>query len=208
MRSSLLFGAFLALVVLASGPARAGVWVAGGYGFSDELGGFRLVSVSGSGSITDPIVIVEEITELDPVTLVIRDMGGRPVDDEVIPVRQFLHLAVIKIVINGSGRVWAGFDFELQQDLKQPSVYGDGLSFDQMGAFAGGFQSDSFAVSRQVFEPYDRVRFQDGSVDPGATVRFRFFITDPTPVPEFYLLQDPQILMARRWPSSPSLAAR
>jgi hypothetical protein len=77
-----------------------------------------------------------------------------------------------------------------------------------MGAFAEGFRSDSFAVSRQVFEPYDRVRFQDGSVDPGATVRFRFFITDPTPVPEFYLLQDPQVLMARRWPPSPSLAAR
>jgi hypothetical protein len=74
----------LALIVLASGPARAGIWVAGGYGFSDELGGFRLVSVSGSGSVTDPIVIVEEITELDPVTLVIRDMGGRPRDDQVI----------------------------------------------------------------------------------------------------------------------------
>jgi hypothetical protein len=36
------------------------------------------------------------------------------------------------------------------------------------------------------------VRFQSGSVDPGAQVRFRFFITNPTPVPEFYLLQEPR----------------
>ena len=52
------------------------------------------------------------------------------------------------------------------------------------------------------------LRFQDGSVDPGATVRFRFFVTDPTPVPEFYLLQDPQLLMARRWPPFRTLAQR
>ena len=45
----------------------------------------------------------------------------------------FIHLAVIKIVINGTGHVWAGFDLELQETPNQPSPYGDGLSFDQLG---------------------------------------------------------------------------
>jgi hypothetical protein len=40
-------------------------------------------------------------------------------------------------------------------------------------------------------------------------VRFRFFITDPIPVEEFYLLQEPRLLMAggpRR--GAPSVAER
>ncbi len=182
--------------------------MAGGFIFSDELGGFRLLSVSGAGTSSDPIVIVEEITELRPVTLIIRDAREGTKDDSTIPLRSFVHLAMIKVVINGTKRVWAGFDLELQQELTQPSIYGDGLSFDQMGGFKEDFESDSFAISRQVYEPYDRVRFQEGSVDPGATVRFRFFVTDPTPVPEFYLLQEPQLLMARRWPPFETLAQK
>jgi hypothetical protein len=196
------------ILALWSSAPRAAAWTAGGFIFSDELGGFRLLSVSGRGTAGDPIVIVEEITELRPVTLIIRDARDEQPDDETIPQRSFLYLAMIKVVINGTKRVWAGFDLELQQEITQPSVYGDGLSFDQMGGFTESFQSDSFAISRQVYEPYDRVRFQEGSVDPGATVRLRFFVTDPTPVPEFYLLQDPQLLMARRWPPFESLASR
>ncbi len=140
-----------------------------------------------------------------PVTLIIRDARDEEPKDAT---SSFLHLAMIKVVINGTKRVWAGFDLELQQEITQPSVYDDGLSFDQMGVFTESFQSDSFAISRQVFEPYDQVRFQEGSVDPGATLRLRFFVTDPSPVPEFYLLQDPQLLMARRWPPFESLASR
>ncbi len=110
--------------------------------------------------------------------------------------RPILYLAVIKIVLNGSRRVWGGFDLELQQELGSPSPYGDGLSFDQLGGFGARLHSDRFAANRQIYEPYDRVRFEIGSVDPGAQARFRFFITDPTPVEEFYLLQEPKLLMA------------
>ncbi|MDH3595958.1 MAG: hypothetical protein OEM93_14025 [Rhodospirillales bacterium] len=185
-----------------SGPGRAEakVWAAGGLTFSDERGGFRLISVSGRGSIEDPIVIVEELTGVDPVVLVVRGARDRApgagTDSRVMTGPPILYLAVIKIVLNRSRRVWGGFDLELQQELGKPSPYGDGLSFDQTGGFGAGLHSDRFAINRQLFEPYDRVRFQSGSVDPGAQVRFRFFITDPTPVQEFYLLQEPRLLMA------------
>jgi hypothetical protein len=190
------------------GTPRAAAWKAGGFIFSDELGGFRLISVSGRGTASDPIVIVEEITELRSVTLIIRDAREGQPDDGTIPQRSTLYLTMIKVVINGTKRFWAGFDLELQEELAQPSDYGDGLSFGQMGGFAESFQSDSFAISRQVYEPYDRVRFQEGGVDPGATIRLRFFVSDPTPMPEFYLLQEPQLLMAHRWPSLESVAER
>ena len=176
--------------------AQAKVWTAGGLTFSDELGGFRLISVSGRGSIEDPIVIVEELTSVEPVVLIIRGSQDRGREGAVIPGRPILYLAVIKIVLNRSRRVWGGFDLELQQELGSPSPYGDGLSFDQMGGFGARLHSDRFATNRQIYEPYDRVRFEIGSVDPGAQARFRFFITDPTPVEEFYLLQEPRLLMA------------
>jgi hypothetical protein len=124
---------------LAPGAARTEVWRAAGLAFSDEQGGFRLISVSGRGTIEDPVVIVEELFGVDPVVLVVRgtqertpEAGRRP---HVMVGPPVLHLAVIKIVLNGSGRVWGGFDLELQEREGAPSPYGDGLSFDQMGGF-------------------------------------------------------------------------
>lgn len=194
----------MALVLaVSSGSARAAMWTSGGLTFSDELGGFRLISVSGSGTIADPIVIVEELRDVAPAVLVIR---GKPVNDgKQFEIPRFIHLAVIKIVVNSSKRVWAGFDLELQEVLKMPSSYGDGLSFDQIGSFgAAPFRSDSFAISDRLSEPYDRVSYLDGHVDPGATARFNFVITDPTPAAEFYLVQEPRLLIAERPPDAPA----
>ncbi len=50
--------------------------------------------------------------------------------------------------------------------------------------------------NNRLFEPYDRIRFENGHVDPEATAEFRVTITDPTPIPEFYLVQDPKLLSA------------
>jgi hypothetical protein len=172
-------------------------FTAGGLQFSDELGGFRLISVSGSGSLSDPIVVVEEINQVGPIVLVIR--GEQMIILEDAPPRKaaFVNLAVIKVVINATDRVWTGFDLELQEELRKPSPYEDGLSFDQLGSFSEEpFASDSFSLARRMPEPYDRVQFYDGSVDPGAAVRFNLFITDPTPTPEFYLLQEPHLIIA------------
>ncbi len=199
---------FSALLLALPAGADGATWEVGGFTFSDELGGFRMISVSGAGTANDPLVIVEEFEDLRPVTLVIRKQRVQPPKGAAITGQSFVNMAVIKVVINASKRVWGGFDLELQEILKEPSPYGDGLSFDQMRGFDEVVTSDSFASSRQVYEPYDRVRFQDGSVDPGATVRFSFRITDPTPVGEFYLLQEPRLLMARPWPPGSSLARR
>ena len=193
-----LIAAAAAAVVALPGAPRADAWTAGGLTFSDELGGMRLISVSGSGSVLDPIVIVEELTGSGPAVLVVRGTQERPHQAQASKSRAYIDLAVIKIVINRSRRPWAGFELELQEVLRKPSTYEDGLSFDQIGRFGAAPSSDRFAAGRLVHEPHDRVRFADGIVDPGESVRFNFFITDPTPAPEFYLLQEPQVLMARR----------
>ncbi len=205
---SIAAGAFLACAALWPDRAEAETFTAAGLSFSDELGGFRLISVSGTGTIADPIVVVEEFTQVGPAVLVVR--GAQLIKHHNHPATPagFIHLAIIKIVINSTRRVWTGFDLELQERPKQPSPYEDGLSFDQMGSFAGEpFQSDSFVNALRQSEPYDRVRFHDGAVDPGDAVRFNFYITDLTPKPKFFLLQEPQLLISRRPGSARQLAA-
>lgn len=179
---------------LADAPAGPAVraWRAGAYAFSDELGGFRILSVSGRGTRADPIVLVQEFASASPVTLVIRAIG---------PVRAFAHeegvangfIRLVVVAVNGSGLAWSQFEFELQETLGEPSVYGDGLSFDQNRRDGDGIVSDAFGRFDRAYEPHDRLRFEDGFVDPGKQARFAFLISDFTPVAEFYLVQDPRI---------------
>ncbi len=104
--------------------------------------------------------------------------------------------------------MWAGFELELQEVLGKPSDYGDGLSFKQFAAEPPDVASDSFAKNERLFEPYDRIEFLDGHVDPDASAMFRVTITDPTPVAEYYLVQDPKLLAAGLPLKKRSLAAR
>jgi hypothetical protein len=191
--------AVLVVAGLLAGPGTvsADEWRTAGLSFSDELGNFRLLSVSGLGTVDHPIVIVEEIFGDGPATLVVR--GAAKSRDDAGPSisRSSIQLAVIKVVINSTKRRWAGFDLELQEAPGVPSTYGDGLSFDQVRRFNQAFRSDRFLSNRAIDEPYDRIRFMHGSVMPGQSVRFDFFITDPTPVDEFFLLQDGRIMIAR-----------
>ena len=199
MRSTLIAALLCLGLAVSGGPAPAESFTAGGLEFSDELGGFHLISVTGSGSLSDPIVVVEEITQVEPVVLVIRGEQMITVDDAPPRKAAFINLAVIKVAINGTDQVWTAFDLELEEELGKPSPYEDGLSFDQLGSFSDEpFASDSFALTRRMPEPYDRVQFYDGSVDPGAAARFNLFITDPTPDLEFYLLQEPHLIIAAR----------
>ncbi len=201
---ALLLAAALFAVGLLPQAAKAEIWAAGGLLFSDELGGFKIISVSGHGTTEDPIVIVEELIRLGTAILVIR------VDKEIIQPSldlartNYVNTALVKIVTNGTRRVWSGFDLELRQDLKKPSPYGDGLSFDQMGSFRGLVaHADRFASTSEVSEPFDRVLFTNGSVDPGRSVTMSLYITDPTPVSEFYLFQEPKLLIADNGPAVP-----
>lgn len=172
--------------------ALAGELTTGAFSFSDELGGFRLLSASGTGTRSDPIVLVEEVDEAMPITLVIRRRAPEP--GEARP--GFAPLTIVKVVINRSRRIWAGFELELQEILGKPSGYGDGLSFNQVGSRPPDVTSDAFSDHNRLFEPYDRIRFENGYVDPEATARFKFTVTDPTPVAEFFLVQDPKLLSA------------
>ena len=190
-----------ALVCLSlAGPAvdglRAETFRAGNFSFSDELGGFRILSVTGTGSSIDPVVLEEEIFETGPVILVIRRHGPTDIIAGHDHMEESRALTLIKLVRNRTKRIWAGFDLELQEILNRPSVYSDGLSFNQIGASPPDVESDNFSRNVRQFEPYDRIQFHSGHVDPEETARIRVHITDPTPERIFYLLQDPQILFA------------
>jgi hypothetical protein len=171
---------------------RSGVFEAGAYSFSDELGGFRVVSASGTGTKADPIVVAQELVSASPVILVIRTPGQ--VFASRIPGNPslgFIHLQMD--VLNNSGQAWIEFEFELQEILGKASVFSDGLSFDQRRSASETISSDRFAEFSRDFEPYDRLLFQNGKVDPLDTVSFTFLVTDFTPRAQFYLVLDPRI---------------
>lgn len=179
----------LAIAATATG-ASAGTWFAGPYSFSDELGGFLIRGASGSGTKADPIVIDQEMLSASPVTLVVRVTvtlrpAGAPDSTGMI------HMRLRSL--NNSGIAWTEYEFELQTRLGEPSVFGDGISFDQRKSDPENRSSDLFKMHDTNFEPYDRLLFTKGSVDPRQTAGFSFFITDFTPRWIFYIRQDPRI---------------
>lgn len=176
----------LPLLLASAGPADDGRWYAGSYSFSDELGGFRILSVRGTGTKADPVEISEELYSANPVTLVIRAADRLPALQTGT-----LHLRVT--VLNRSELAWIEFAFELQEILGKPSDFYDGLSFAQVNPAPDLVSSDRFASFETRFESFDRIRFSNGHADPLNRTRFGFFITDVTPVDEFYLLQDPRV---------------
>lgn len=183
--------AVLAAVIPAE-SAEGRKWVAGGYSFSDELGGFIITRVSGSGTKDDPVVIEEELQSTNPVTLVIRaenvlgpfSFGG----DAGLGFTHFRFVAR-----NNSNLAWIEYEFELQEIKDMPSLFGDGLSFDQRRMDGEDIHSDSFERFSRDFEPYDRLRFTNGKVDPLDSSSFEFLVTDFTPRPTYYIVQDPHV---------------
>ena len=158
--------------------------------FSDELGGFRLLSAEGRGTPDDPVILVEEIYDIAPATLTVRNLNlvaGRPLQAQ---------LTLVKRVTNRSVRVWAGFEMELQEIEGRASVYSDGLSFKQFASTDTDVSSNSFTKNQRDFEPYDRIQFLGGHVDADEAGEFKVTITDPTPTPAFYLVQEPKLLSA------------
>jgi hypothetical protein len=188
-RSSYVFVFFtFAGVIIAAPVAGAVEWQAGSYTFSDEMGGFTIDGISGKGTLKDPVVLRETFTSSSPVTLVIRAdyyATGKFYMDGI------LYLRIV--TRNGSGQGWVEFEFELQELLHQASVFGDGLSFDQRNTERDFVSSDSFARFSRDFEPFDKLLFTQGKIDPKETGTFSFLITDFTPRGQFYLVQDPRI---------------
>lgn len=181
-------------LIIYSSKSRAEpiVWKAGAYSVSDELGGFHITGVSGSGTSADPIVIEEELNSASPVTLTFHTIRPiQPFAEAGYYANGIVHVRIE--ALNNSGQPWVEFEFELQEILNQPSVFGDGLSFDQRNKNPTNIVSSAFAEFSRDFEPYDRLLFDNGKVDPLTTVSFEFLITDFTPRWTFYLVQDPRI---------------
>ena len=194
------------VTLLAADSLRAATFTTGGLSFSDELGGARLLAASGTGTASDPIVLIEKITGAGPAILIVRN--DRPGHLHVSPAIGFLTLSIVTVIANGGPWRWAGFDLELRTAPDQPSVYTDGLSFDQPQTFHRMARADRFAQTRQEDEPIDRIRFDGGSVDPAYRLRLDFDILDANGRPIFYLIQRPIVLLARNdLPLGPQLAA-
>ena len=170
-----------------SAPAAATELSLGGLTFSDELGGVRLLEGSGSGTLDDPVVLVEEITDYGPAVLVIRGMHAR--FGNRISSQHDVGFAITKVVRNATSQPWTLFSLELREKLGQESPFGDGLSFGQASEAGRPFASDRFETNLETREPYDGVQFFDGVVEPGETVVLNFVITDTTPRFKFYLMQ-------------------
>jgi len=200
---------FAALLIAGTGAeiSQAAPLTLEGITFSDELGGVEIKEGWGTGTIDDPFVLVEEITERGPAILVVRGMTN--VFGNRIRSHHEVGFALTKIVHNRTAQNWTQFDLELREFVDHPSPFGDGLSFGQASKAGRPFTADSFADNIETREPYDNVAFFDGNVAPGETVVMTVVVTDTTPRIEFFLLQkrdsplaalpgDPQVAAERR----------
>jgi hypothetical protein len=187
---------FALMVGLAGETSQAaddlGRWHAGPYSYSDEMGGFAIVGIAGVGTPGDPVVLTQEFFSASPVTLVIR--AESPIRAQHLEGDFANGIIYIRIVaLNNSGLPWLEFEFELQERAGEPSTFGDGLSFDQRRMDSATISSDRFLEFSRDYEPFDRLLYRNGTVDPGETASFDFLITDFTPRWEFFLVQDPTI---------------
>ena len=166
-----------------------------GITFSDAGGGFTIVAVSGSGSIGDPFIVVEEITGPSAAVLIIEGLsesfGNR------VGTLHLTGLALRKVIHNRTPFVWNFVDFELQQIFGASSDYLDGLSFGQGSSAGRPFTSTRFEDVDAFDEPLDSITFTGGALRPGESAVFDFVITDTTPIERFYLVQRPSRPMAR-----------
>lgn len=161
-----------------------------GLDFSDERGGFRLVSVTGSGTIDDPITVTEEVTGPNDPILIIR--GFSSAFGNRINSFHTAAFAMRKIAINRTDKTWRSYRVELREVETRHSDYSDGLSFGQSASVSDDFTSSSvFAASQRVNEPEDSITFTNGLVPPGGKAVMQFIISDMSPVHQFYLFQEP-----------------
>ena len=189
--AALLLGAASAAPAMgAASAAQADPITVEGLTFSDELGNFRLVSVTGKGTLDDPFVVKEEITGPNDPILVIKnfshDFGNR------VGTQHTAAFAMEKCVTNKTTKTWQGFQVELREIQNRPSTYEDGLSFGQASQLADDYVQSSMPNAQRLDEPEDSLGFGGADIPPGGTATFRFIISDMSPVYRFYLVQRPQ----------------
>ncbi len=178
---------FLAMSLIPDRAMAAGFIRLPGITFSEASPNFRLLAASGSGSLDDPFVVVEEVFGEGEVVLGIdvhaEDFGSR------VKTMHAVGFAIQKVVINRTRQLWDYYALELEFDVGRGSDYYDGLSFGQKSKVNRPFQSDRFAAVEDLTEPRDVLRFTQGQVKPGERVRFVLAITHTGLKPQFYLVQ-------------------
>jgi len=188
--------------------ARATELTDQGLSFSDEKGGFRVVSVTGTGTRDDPITVTEDVTGPGDPVLIIRGFGAE--FGERAGSFHATGFAMKKIIINHTGKTWRSYRVELREVETRQSNYGDGLSFGQNDAGAEAYAAGSpFPDVLRTYEPEDSVTFSGGLVPPGATAILSFVVTDMSPVHQFYLFQQPmEPIVERNTPAPKTRLAR
>ena len=183
--ASLLAVTFLAVISIDAGGATLTV---NGVTFSDRLGGFVLEKATGRGSLDDPFVLVERMTDPNGGTLSFRAPSsfGNPMHSP-----QPMGFALVKVIQNATGIPWTAFELELQSILGTPSDYYDGLSFGQGSQVGRPFTASGFSQVTVIDEPYDRVEYDHGRIPVGGSLTLRVVITEFDPLTEAYLLQRP-----------------
>jgi hypothetical protein len=179
--------------------AQSASFSVNGITFSDRLGGFVLEKVTGEGSMDDPFVLVERMTDSNGGTLSFR---VDPAFGNRIASMHSIGFAVIKVIRNATELPWNSFELELQSKLGTPSDYYDGLSFGQGSNAGRPFTAEGFDQVRIEDEPYDRVQFEHGRIPISGQVTLRFVISETTPLSEAYLLQRPGKPVADRSPAA------
>lgn len=178
--------AITGLAVMGHGHA-AGYITLDGITFSEASSNFRPLGATGTGSLDDPIILVEEVFGEGEVVVAINveaeDFGSR------VKTMHAVGFALQKVVINRTKNIWTYYALELEFETGRGSDYYDGLSFAQMSQVNRPFQSDRFSEVDDMTEPRDVIRFTQGEVAPGQRVRFAISITHTGIQPKFFLVQ-------------------
>jgi hypothetical protein len=173
------------------GKAPVKKWIAGLFSFSDELGGMKIVSISGRGTLQDPVIVTQDVQTIGPSVLTVRPLAAMAGLSGLGTDWTSLHIELR--TINRSEAGWIGFHLELQEEVGKASIYGDGLSFNQLTRQSDYVLSNRFANHELEYEPGDRLIFGNGWVDQMDMVDLRFFVLDLTPTPVFYIQQLPRV---------------
>jgi hypothetical protein len=196
--------AIVAAIAASPEALRAEPFTSEGITFSDELGGFVIRSLSGTGRLDDPFVLVEEVTGDGETVLVVRGLenafGNR------VETQHATGFALHKVVINATGQNWITYEIELRETRSASSPYEDGLSFGQ-AADRPQESSNRFAAVASVDEPYDGLSFRDGLAGPGSASTFTMIVTDETPQSAFLIVQHALLVVADARPMGEGLEA-
>ena len=184
----LLVSLLLLSSVLVAWPGECHTFRLRGIAFSDEKGGFVLERVTGKGSITDPFVVVERITDDNGGILTFR---ADPSLGNLIGSPDAIGFALVKVIRNSTGHDWSTLEIELQSQLGVPSGHTDELSYGQGTTLGRPFTASAFAVVTLMDEPYDRIECTEGDVPSGGAVTVRFVVSQPSSLREAFIAQRP-----------------